>query len=139
MYDVVVPCLITDSPTCIRLISLVNYVFHAISLIVYIILVFYVLLSKNILPKNYTKLNSLILDCDVQKVSLFIDYIYVKFWNIWEYLWVFRLFKMSLYKKSFIIKDEITVVQVSDMTHGPLFQWPRISPSSKLYYDYKIL
>lgn len=81
MYDVVVPCLITDSPTCIRLISLVNYVFHAISLIVYIILVFYmyVLMSKNILPKNYTKLNSLISDCDVQKVSLYIDYIYVKF------------------------------------------------------------
>lgn len=104
MYDVVVPCLITDSPTCIRLISLVNYVFHAISLIVYIILVFYVLLSKNILPKNYTKLNSLISDCDVQKVSLYIDYIYVKFWNIWEYLWVFRLFKKSLYKKKFHLK-----------------------------------
>lgn len=84
MYDVVVPCLITDSPNGIRLISFVNYVFHAISLIVYIILVFYVLMSKNILPKNYTKLNSLISDCDVQKVSLYIDYVYMSNFETYE-------------------------------------------------------
>lgn len=125
MYDVFVPCLITDSPTCIRLISLVNYVFHAISLIINIILVFYVLLSKNIFPKNYTKLNSLISDCDVQKVSFFYTLIiymsnFETYENICEFLGYLR---RACIKKSFILKpDEITVVQVSDMTHGPLFQ-----------------
>lgn len=104
MYDVVVPCLITDSPNGIRLISLVNYVFHAISLIVYIRLVFYVLLSKNILPKNYTKLNSLISDCDVQKVSFFHTLIiymsnFEAYENICEFLDYFR---RACIKKSFI-------------------------------------
>lgn len=106
MYDVVVPCLITDSPTCIRLISLVNYVFHAISLIVYIILVFYVLLSKNILPKNYTKLNSLISDCDVQKVSFFYTLIiymsnFETYENICEFLGYLR---RACIKKKFHLK-----------------------------------
>lgn len=105
MYDVVVPCLITDSPTCIRLISLVNYVFHAISLIVYIILVFYVLLSKNILPKNYTKLNSLISDCDVQKVSLYIDYIYMSNFETYENICEFLDYlRRACIKKSFRLK-----------------------------------
>lgn len=53
--------------------------------------------------------------------------------NICEFLDYLR---RACIKKCFILKDEITVVQVSDMTHGSLFQWPRISPSSKLYFDY---
>lgn len=53
--------------------------------------------------------------------------------NICEFLDYLR---RACIKKSFILKDEITVVQVSDMTHGSLFQWPRISPSNKLSFDY---